>query len=121
MPSASGASYLSSGLAISGFYNPSEIAGDSYAVSYSPDEELIAAGYGSGVVLYNSTTKEVIKSINMNDAVYHVEFSTDGQFLALGMRSLEAHQNALVLMSKDAGWSVIDDVTGSKRVLSVAL
>ncbi|HIA89804.1 MAG TPA: hypothetical protein EYO09_01760 [Candidatus Poseidoniales archaeon] len=121
MPSASGSSYLSSGLAISGFFNPSEIAGDSYAVSYSPDEELIAAGYDSGVVLYNSTTKEVIKSINMNDAVYHVEFSTDGQFLALGMRSLEAHQNALVLMSKDAGWSVIDDVTGSKRVLSVAI
>jgi len=121
MPSASGVSYLSSGLAISGFYNPSEIAGDSYAVSYSPDEELIAAGYDSGIVLYNSTTKEVIKSINLNDAVYSVEFSTDGQFLALGMRSLEAHQNALVLMSKDAGWSVIDDVTGSKRVLSVAI
>ena len=121
MPSAVAVSYLSSGLAISGFFNPSEMAGDTYAVSYSPDDELVAAGYASGVVIYNSTTKEVVKSINMNDAVYRVEFSSDGQFLVLGLRSLESYQNALVLLSKEADWSVISEVTGSKRVLAVTI
>ncbi len=120
-PSAVAASYLSSGLAISGFFNPSEMAGGSYAVSYSPDDELVAAGYASGVVIYNSTTKEVIKSINMNDAVYRVEFSSDGQFLVLGLRSLESYQNSLVLLSKEADWGVISEVTGSKRVVAVAI
>ena len=121
LPSVAATSNLSSGLALSGFLNPSEIAGDSYAVSYSPDEELIAAGYASGVVIYNSSSKEVIKSINMNDAVHSVEFSVDGQFLVLGLKSLESHQNAIALLSKESEWSVIGDVTGSKRVLSVSI
>jgi hypothetical protein len=111
----------SSGLALSGFIDSPDITGESHSVTYSPDGELVAAGYSTGLAVYNSTTRELVQSVALNDAVYDIEFSESGEFLAAGLRSLESHQKSVVLLSKDTGWNVISDSHGSKRVDAVTI
>ena len=57
------------------------------AVAYSPNGDIVASGHESTIMISDAYTHEVIQSFFVDFFVEEIEFSSDGNFLLIGMVS----------------------------------
>ena len=117
----SGSSLDQSGLGLSGFLPGIDPSDDSLSVAYSLDGEYLAAGFRTGVAIYLVETGEVVKQILTNDRVEEVKFSKDSNWLIAGMKSFQATQPSIIVISKADNWTITESATGGRDVNSIAI
>ncbi len=117
----SGSSLDQSGLGLSGFLPGIDPSDDSLSVAYSLDGEYLAAGFRTGVAIYLVETGEVVKQIPTNDRVEEVKFSKDSNWLIAGMKSFQATQPSIIVISKLDNWNITDSATGGRDVGAIAI
>ena len=77
---------------------------ETLSVAISPDGFLLATGTEGYVVISRMLDRSVIETISVGDHVTALEFSPDGEYLAMGLRSDSLSGDALkVLITED--WS----------------
>ncbi len=80
---------------------------ETLSVALSPDGSLLATGTEGYVVISRMSDRSVIETISVADHVTALEFSPNGEYLALGLRSDSLSGDALrVLLTED--WSVYE-------------
>jgi len=117
----SGSSLDQSGLGLSGFLPGIDQSDDSLSVAYSLDGEYLAAGFRTGVAIYLVESGEVVKQIPTNDRVEEVKFSKDSNWLIAGMKSFQATQPSIIVISKEDNWTITDSATGGRDVNAIAI
>ena len=61
--------------------------GHGTAVQYSPNGEIVASGHATHVMISDAYTHEEIQSFHVNFFIQSLEFTSDGQYLLVGMES----------------------------------
>ena len=57
------------------------------AVSFSPNGDIVASGHESTIMISDAYTHEIIQSFYVDFFVESIEFSSDAQYLLIGMVS----------------------------------
>jgi len=74
---------------------------ETHSVALSPDASLIATGTEGYVIISRISDRSIVERISVGDQVTALEFSPDGEYLALGLRSDALSGDALKVLFTD--------------------
>ena len=81
---------------------------ETLSVAISPDESILATGTEGYVVITSMETRQVLKIINAEDDATVIEFSPDGDYLVVGLKS-DSPQTRALQMYSTSDWSEYGD------------
>ena len=88
-----------SGLAWAGAAQTDSVSGKT--VTFSPSGDIVASGHSATVLLSNSTTHESIQTLYVDFFVQSIEFTSDENFLIVGMESSLPNTPASIVFEWD--------------------